>query len=284
MSALDADAGWRVVTGPRAVSGDPKRFVTLTWRIAAMDFKLRFFGSVLGYVWQLMRPLLMFGVILTVFTIFLPKVSDGVPHYPVVLLLGIVLFTFIGDAIGPAVSSVVDRENLVRKIQFPRLVIPASVVLTACFSLGLNLLVVAIFAAAEGVSLRPGILEVPIGAAVLIVYVMGLSMLVSALFVRYRDTRPITDVFLQAYFYATPILYPLESLPQTAQKLLILLNPFATVLQQLRHAAVAPEVPSAASVVGGFEWLVIPGVIVAGVCVLGYRVFSRAAPHIAEDL
>ncbi len=275
--------GWRKVVGPRALQGEPRRFLTLTWRIAAMDFKLRFFGSVLGYLWQLMRPLLMFGVLLFVFTTAF-DVGDSVPHYPVVLLLGIVLFTFIGDAVGAAVSSVVDRENLVRKIHFPRLVIPCATVLTAVFSLLLNLVVVVIFGILEGVNPRVGLLEVPIGIIGLIIYILGLSMLVSALYVRFRDMRPITDVFLQAYFYATPILYPIETLPKTGQKIMILLNPFATILQQLRHAAVTPKVPSAATVAGGFQYLLIPAGIVVGIFILGFWVFNRAAPRIAEDI
>ena len=282
-AASTSGAQWRRVQGPRAIEGGAARFFTLVWRIAAMEFKLRFFGSVLGYLWQLMRPLLMFGVLLFVFTNFL-NVGNNVPHYPVVLLLGIVLFQFVGDAIGGSVSSVVDKENLVRKIQFPRLVIPCAVVLTAVFSLALNLVVVVIFGVIEGVSLHPGLLEVPLGLGALIIYVLGIGMLVSALYVRFRDMRPITDVFLQAYFYATPILYPIETLPKTGQKIMILVNPFATVLQQLRHAAVAPQVPSAATVAGGFQWLLIPAAIVLGIFAIGFRVFDRAAPRIAEDI
>jgi ABC-2 type transport system permease protein len=248
-----------------------------------MEFKLRFFGSFLGYLWQLMRPLLMFGVLLFVFTNFI-KIGNDVPHYPVVLLLGIVLFQFVGDSIGASVSSVVDRESLVRKIHFPRLVIPCSVVLTAVFSLVLNLVVVVVFAIFEGVGLHKGLLWVPFGLAVLVAYVLGIGMLVSALYVRFRDMRPITDVFLQAYFYATPILYPIESLPRTGQKLMVLLNPFAAVLQQLRHSAITPQIPSASALAGGTVWLLIPLGIVLAILAIGYTVFNRAAPHIAEDL
>jgi len=277
------DAGWNVVTGPSALSGDFKRFWLLTQRIALMEFKLRFFGSVLGYVWQLMRPLMLFGVLLIVFTTAFP-VGD-VPHYAVMLLLGIVLFTFMGEAIGGSVASVVDKENLVRKIHFPRLVIPLSVVLTAVFTLTLNLLIVLLFGAIRGVEPHWGLLQVPIGVGVLVTLALGFAMLVSALYVRFRDMRPITDVFLQVSFYASPILYPLEKLPgETAQKLMILLNPFACVLQQLRHAAIDPTEPSSATIAGGFVWLLIPAGIVVAVFLIGFTVFNRAAPRIAEDL
>jgi ABC-2 type transport system permease protein len=276
------DPGWTIVRGPSALAGGPRRFFLLTKRIAFMEFKLRFFGSVLGYVWQLMRPLLLFGVLLAVFTQALPL--GDIPHYPVMLLLGIVLFTFVAEAVSGSVSSVVDHENLVRKIHFPRLVIPTSVVLTAVFTLGLNLIVVAIFATATGVKPQWNLIEVPIGVLLLITFAFGLSMLVSALYVRFRDIQPITDVFLQAFFYATPILYPIEKLPEEAQRWMVVFNPFATIVQQLRHAAIDRGEPSAATVAGGFVWLLIPLGMIVAICVIGFVVFNRAAPRIAEDL
>ncbi|HEY2720010.1 MAG TPA: ABC transporter permease, partial [Solirubrobacteraceae bacterium] len=120
------------IRGPRALADDWRRFWHLTFTIARNEFKLRFFGSVLGYVWQLVRPLLLFGVLLFVFS-HVAKVGSTIPHYAVALLAGIVLFTFFAEATSGAVRSVVDRENLVRKIQFPRLVIPLSIVLIATF-------------------------------------------------------------------------------------------------------------------------------------------------------
>jgi ABC-2 type transport system permease protein len=273
----------RPITGPSALSGDSRRFLLLTQRIALMEFKLRFFGSALGYLWQFMRPLLLFGVLYVVFTEFI-SFGDA-PFYAVMLLLGIVLYTFMAESIATAVSSVVDKENLVRKIHFPRLVIPVSVVLTALFSLTLNLIVVLIFGLAQGMPVRWSWLELPLLVGVLIILATGFAMLVSALFVRMRDIRPISDVALQIAFYASPILYPLERVdPPWLMKLILLLNPFATVLQQLRHAVIDPDAPSAAEAIGGWERLFIPAAIVAAVFALGFRVFNRAAPHIAEDL
>jgi ABC-2 type transport system permease protein len=273
----------RPVTGPAALTGDLRRFVLLTKRIAVLEFKLRFFGSALGYLWQFMRPLLLFGVLYVVFTEF---VSFGnAPFYAVVLLMGIVLNTFLAESVSAAVSSVVDKENLVRKIHFPRLVIPVAVVLTALFSLALNLLVVLIFALAQGVPVRWSWLELPLLIAILVALATGFAMLVSALFVRMRDIRPISDVALQIAFYSSPILYPLEVVqPPWIQKLILTLNPFADILQQARHAVVDPTAPSAAEAIGGWERLLIPGAIVAAVFAWGFWVFNRAAPRIAEDL
>ena len=139
------------IRGPRALTDDWRRFWHLTLTIARNEFKLRFFGSILGYLWQLVRPLLLFGVLLFVFS-HVAKIGGTAPHYAVALLAGIVLFTFFAEATTGAIRSVVDRENLVRKIQFPRLVIPLSVVLIAGFNFSLNLIVVFVFALAEGVT------------------------------------------------------------------------------------------------------------------------------------
>jgi len=273
-----------VVKGPSALANDPRRFLTLTWTMAVLEFRLRFFGSVLGYLWQLMRPLLLFGVIYLVFTKAF-QLSSGVPFYSVTLLTGIVLFTFFGDATGGAVSAVVDRENIVRKIHFPRLAIPAAVVLTALFNLLLNLLAVGVFLIAAGVEVRWSWLELPLLLGYLVVLAFGLAMLLSSLYVRYRDVRPIWDVTLQIVFYGSPVLYVLEKIPShQLQELMLHLNPLAPLLQQVRHAIIDPTTPSAAAMMGGWWHLAAPLGIVSGLSVLGLLVYSRQAPRIAEDL
>ncbi len=138
------------IKGPSALGDDPRRFLRLTWTLAITQFKLKFYGSVLGYLWQLMRPLMLFGVLYVVFTEFV-RLGNDIEFYPVVLLTGIVLYTFVSEATGGAVASVVERETLVRKVQFPRMVIPCAVVLTATLNLMLNLVAVVVFAAISGV-------------------------------------------------------------------------------------------------------------------------------------
>jgi ABC-2 type transport system permease protein len=274
----------RAVTGPSAVGGSLQRFFVLTWTMAMLEFKLRFFGSVLGYVWQLMRPLLLFGVIYLVFTKAF-KLAGNVPFYPVTLLTGIVIFTFFADATGTAVTSVVDRENIVRKIHFPRLAIPASVVVTSLLNLGLNLLVVLIFMAASGVRPHWSWLELPLLLAYLITLALGVAMLLSAWYVRYRDIKPIWEVTLQIIFYGSPVLYVLERVNIVWIKHLILhVNPLAPLLQQVRHALIDPTAPSAAAEMGGKVHLLVPIGLVAGIFALGLYVFAREAPRIAEDL
>jgi ABC-2 type transport system permease protein len=284
------------IRGPRALDDSWSRFWHLAYNIARSEFKLKFFGSVLGYLWQVVRPLLLFGVLYVFFVIIL-KV-DKAPgaagkFYGVQLLGSIVLFTFFGEATSGAVRSVVDRENLVRKIQFPRLAIPISVVLLALFNLGLNLVVVMIFALLSGVEPMLSWLELPLIIAMLVVFATGMAMLLSAMFVRFRDIQPIWEVFSQILFYASPVIIPVEKVRSellghgpTKEFLyhVYTLNPLVTVFQQFRHAMVNHAVLSAGQVLGSWAALLEPLAIVVALFVLGFWYFNRQAPHIAEDL
>ncbi|HWH44533.1 MAG TPA: ABC transporter permease [Thermoleophilaceae bacterium] len=271
------------ITGPTALGDSFRRFAQLSWTLAVTDFKLRFFGSVLGYLWQLMRPLLLFGVLYFVFTQFV-RIGGGVDFFPVVLLTNIVLFTFFAEGTG-AVNSVVERENLVRKIQFPRLAIPVSTVLTAAFNLTLNAVVILIFALASGVRPHSTWLLLPVFLLALILLVLGFAMLLSALFVRYRDVKPIWEVVLQMTFYGTPIIYAIETIDAAAGvKEAIMLNPLAAIVQEVRHAVIDPDAPTAFAIVGNDLLLLIPAATIVGVFALGFWVFSREAPRIAEEL
>jgi ABC-2 type transport system permease protein len=283
---VSVDAGLaplRPMRGPSALGGDPKRFWTLTWTLAVLEFRLKFFGSVLGYFWQLVRPLLLFGVLYFVFT-ELVRLGGGVQDYPVILLMGIIIYTFYSEATGTAVGSVPDRESLVRKVHFPRLVIPLSVVLTTFLNFVLNFIVVIVFVLASGIEPRWSWLEIVPLVGALALLSTGIGTLLAALFVRYRDVRPIWDVALQVTFYGSPILYPIEKIPDESLRRLIMCSPLAVIVQQARHAIIDADAPSAAEVMGGAVWLLIPLAILIGVCALGYVVFDRSAPHIAEEL
>jgi ABC-2 type transport system permease protein len=273
----------RPIRGPSAVGGDLRRLVHLTFTLAVMEFKLRFFGSVLGYLWQLMRPLLLFGVLYVVFTEFV-RLGEGVRYYPAVLLTGIVMFGFFADATTGAVTSVVDRENLVRKVEFPLLVVPLAVILTAYFNLVLNLLAVLVFVLATGVDPRWDWLLFPLVPLVLGLLTAGISMLASALYVRFRDVKPIWEVLLQALFYATPILYVVEILPSERLQHLIMLSPLAAFFTEVRHTFIDPSAPSAAAAAGGAVRLIVPVGIAIGLVALGFWVFNREAPRIAEGV
>jgi ABC-2 type transport system permease protein len=267
---------------PSAIGDDLRRFVSLTVTLAVTDFKLRFFGSALGYVWTLMRPLLLFGVLYFVFTEVV-RFGDGVEHYPVYLLSAIVLFTFFGEATSRGVTSLVERENLLRKVRFPRLVIPLAVALHALFNLALNFIVVFVFVFASGIDPRWSWLELIPLVALLVLFSTGVGMLLSALYVRYRDMEPIWEVAVQILFYASPVIYVTSTLPDSIETE-AMANPIAAILTQMRHALIDPTAPTAADAIGGAARLLIPLLVIAALFALGAWVFAREAPRIAEDL
>ena len=268
--------------GPSALGDDLRRFVNLTLMLAVTDFKLRYFGSALGYVWSLARPLLFFGVLYVVFTKVV-KLGAGIPNYAVYLLMSIVLWTFFAETTNGAVRSLVSRENLLRKIRFPRMVVPLSVSLTSFFNLSLNLVAVVIFALISGVKPQAGWLEMPVIVAALFVFATGVGMFLSALYVRFRDLEPIWDVALQVLFYASPILYVAAKWPDSVERILMC-NPIAVVLTQTRHAFLDPSAPTAALEIGGAARLLIPLGVIVVTFALGWFVFKREAPRIAENL
>jgi ABC-2 type transport system permease protein len=283
------------IRGPRALDDSWPRFWHLAYNIARSEFKLKFFGSALGYLWQVVRPLLLFGVLYVFFVVVFEvnKAKGAAAEFYGVQLLGsIVLFTLFGEATSGAVRSVVDRESLVRKIQFPRLAIPISVVLLALFNLALNLVVVMVFAVAEGVRPMLSWLELPLIILMLTVLTTGVSMLLSALFVRFRDISPIWEVLSQILFYCSPVIIPAEavreklahgSLDQFLYHIYTL-NPLVAILQQFRHAMINHATLSAGQIMGSWAALIEPMALVAAIIVIGFWVFNREAPHIAEDL
>jgi len=296
--------------GPSAFEGGLRRFVELTLTLARTEFKLRYYGSVLGYVWSLMRPLLFFGVLYVFFTQIL-HVGQGIPHYGVYLLTGIVLWNYFLEATGMAVTCLVDREGLIRKIRFPRMVVPLSVSLTALFNLVMNLFAVLAFTLANGIS--PALswlwmLPIILGFVFL---ASGVGMLLSALYVRFRDVKPIWDVLGQILFYASPIMYiasKYHSLEHYA-----MLSPLAVMLTQMGHAFIHParvaisvgghpavvagkvvtlgshivytqEMPSASHDAGGELHVLVSILLIMIVFAFGLWVFTREAPRVAEHL
>jgi ABC-2 type transport system permease protein len=271
------------IRGPSAYGGSWRRFVNLTWLLAITEFRLAYFGSVLGYLWSLMRPLLFFGVLYVVFSQVI-KFGGTTKDYPMVLLTSVVLFLFFSEATGDAVRSVLNRESLVRKMQFPRMVIPVSTVLTSALNLATNLVAVFVFLLAYGIEPRWTWLLLPLLLVPLIAFTTGVSMILSSLYVTYRDVAPIWTVFAQLLFYATPVLYTFEQASSDAQRHLLMSNPLACILEQGRRWLVDPAAKGAIDAAGGIGWFLIPTAILLGVCVLGLWIFNREAPKIAERL
>ena len=283
--------------GPSALGGSLRRFVELTATLARTEFKLRYFGSALGYLWSLMRPLLFFGVLYVVFTnVF--KLGKGLPHYAVYLLTSIVLWNYFLEATMGSVACLVAREGMLRKVRFPRMVIPLSVSLTAVFNLAMNFIAVFVFALANGVLPKLSWLEMIPLVGAYVVLATGVAMLLCALYVPYRDVQPIWDVLSQVLFYLSPIIYTVGYLRRLGFEHVAILNPIAMLNTQMGHAmigfvpltgasaaAYGPEAfPSAATVAGGYIDLLAPIAILLGFFCLGWWVFIREAPRVAEQL
>lgn len=273
------------VAGPQALGGTPRRFFALTWMLAYLDFKLKFFGSILGYAWQLVKPLAMFGVLFFVFTEVIP-LGEGVPHYGVVLLSGIVLFSFFSESTVGAITSVLGAEGLIRKISFPIMAIPLASVTSIFLTLFLNYAVVLVFAVANGV--RPTVGWLQIIPLLFLLYIVAASVAVSlsAFYVRFRDVQPIWEVIAQVLFYACPVIYPISYVQERSETLatIMMCNPVATIIEQMRHAAIDPTAPSAVDVLGSWWMLAIPMGIVVLLTVFGYFSMKRLAPTVAEEM
>ncbi len=259
-----------------------KRSLALAWTLALTDWKLRFYGSFLGAAWMLVRPFAFFGVVYTVFTqVF--AVDDTVNNYGVYILFSMVLFGYFGEITGNSVQALVTRENLLRKMYFPPLVIPMAVGITAALNLGMTMIAVFIFVFANGIWPEWTWLELPVIIVLITIFSLGVGMLLSSLYVRYRDVQPIWEVLSQLLFYATPVLYVATSVPDKFQQV-YLINPLASCFTQVRHAIVDDRAATAGRVIGGDVRLLLPLAIVFGTFALGYFVFRRESPRIAENL
>lgn len=279
---IEKAGGWKI-SGPGAFEGSVRRMANLTWTLGFLDFRLKFFGAILGYVWQLARPAMFFGIYYVLFTQIIP-VSKNTPYFAPMLLFGIMVYQFFGDATAGAVSAVLNREGLVRKIHFPRIVIPLAVIVTAILNLAVNMIAVVAFMVLSGVPARSSVVEIIPVIVLLMAFVAGLAMALSALFVRFRDIQPIWEVTSLGMFYATPILYPLETIQSETLRQLIMCNPLAVVLEQIRHSVFDPNAPSAPEAIGGWGMMAIPIGLTAVIFFGGLWIYTRLAPSVAEDL
>ncbi len=273
----------RDVPGPSALGGGTRRTLELLYEIAVTDFKKTYFGTALGYLWSIVRPLMLFAVLLAVFThVF--HFASKVPHYPVFLLFNIILFGFFQEATLTAVSSIVGKESVIRKTQFPRLVVPLAVVMTSLFNLGLNLIVAFVFLLAFGVSPTWTWLLLSVILVVLFVLTTAVSMIVSALYPRYRDVQIIWTVASTVLWYATPVLYPIVLVSHTLRDA-VALNPLAPIFELAQRWVTNPATPLPWSpIAGGPVRFAIAVAIYLTACGLAVWVFRREAPRIAEAL
>ncbi len=249
------------------------------------DFKLRYQGSVLGYLWSLLKPLMLFSILYVVFGHFL-RIGADVEHFPIYLLLGVVLWGFFAEATTNGLISIVARGDLIRKISFPKYIIVISGTISALINLCFNLVIVFIFMAFAGVKLHASALLFPLAVIEIYILALALAFFLSATYVKYRDIGHIWEVVLQGAFYATPILYPVSLVAaqsETAAKIL-LLSPVAQAIQDARYTLITHQADTLYSMVQNPLFIAIPFISVVLISLMAYLYFRKNANYFAENI
>ncbi|NCU30784.1 ABC transporter permease [Candidatus Saccharibacteria bacterium] len=247
------------------------------------DFKLRYQGSALGYVWSLLRPLLLFLILYVVFVRFL-RVGDGVPHFPIYLLLGIVLWSFFAEMTSQSLTAITSRGDMIKKVRIKKWIIILSSSISALISLMLNLVVVTVFMVINRVELTFNVLYFPLILIETYILALGISLILAAAYVKYRDISYVWEVILQADFYATPILYPLTLIANPFYQKLVMINPMAQAIQDARYALVTQDTVTLSKLVSNDLIVIMPAVLSIVLLVLGIVFFRKQSSNFAENL
>lgn len=257
--------------------------IILLKQLVKTDFKLRYQGSALGYVWSLLRPLFLFVTLYFVFAKFL-KIGDSIPHYPQYLLLGIILWNYFTEVTVGSVAAIVGKGDLMRKINFPKYVIVLAGSFSAFINLMINFVVLGIFMAYGHMELSwSALLIIPL-VIELFVFSLAVAFFLSALFVRFRDISYIWEVVIQAAFYATPILYPLSKVPEAVAKVLML-SPMAQIIQDARNVLITPETVTLHQLYGGNGFVQLIPICIALVSVVVAAMYFRSrSKYFAEEV
>lgn len=255
--------------------------------LVVTDFKLRYQGSVLGYLWSLLKPLLLFTILYIVFVQFLQfDKGSGVDHFGVYLLLGVVLWSFFTEATSQGMSAIVSRGDLIRKINFPKYIIVISGTLSALINLMLNLLVVFGFILFNGVEIHVSMLLLTFNIIELYIFSLAIAFLLSALYVKYRDISHLWEVFLQGAFYATPILYSVSMVTAYSEKAaqVLLLNPVAQIIQDARYNTITHKTDTTWSMIDNNWIALIPYAIVIVLIIFAVWYFKKSQAYFAENV
>lgn len=267
---------------PRILSRKNK---ILLKELSKTDFKLRYQGSVLGYLWAILRPMMLFAILYVVFSKIL-RFGDGIPHYPVYLLCGTILWNFFTECTGMGIQAIVMRGDLIRKLSFPKWIIVISTTSTAVINLGINLLVLIVFSLFNGVIPSWSWLLVPISVVELYTLALGIAFLLGSINVKYRDIGSIWEVLTQALFYCAPIIYPVSMVADRSilAARIVLLNPISQVIQDVRHNLITDTTITTWNYYGSWWSKLVPVVIVVVLAVVGALYFRKKSKYFAEEV
>lgn len=259
--------------------------IILLRELVITEFKLRYQGSVLGYLWSVLKPLLMFGILYFVFVYFL-RVGGDIPNWPVAMLLGIVLWTFFAEITNNGLGSIVGRGDMIRKINFPKYVIVLASSISAFINLLLNFLIIGVFMVISGVTLSWSSLMIIPYIFMLFALGIGLAFILSAVYVKLRDMNYIWEIIMQAMFYGSAVIYPIAMILEQHALVgkIILLSPVVDAIQGARHFFIDSVNPTVYSVTGNIWYALIPVAIVVFIAIFGAWYFKKKSPYFAENI
>jgi len=260
-----------------------KKNRVLLRELVKTDFKLRYQGSLMGYVWSVLKPLMLFAVMYVVFVRFL-KFGADVPHFSVALLLGTVLWGFFNETTNLSMSSIVSRGDLIRKLNFPKQIIVISISLNAMINLLISLMIVILFGIINDVNISIFAFLAPLLLLELYIFSLGISFILATIYVRFRDIGPIWEVVLQVLMYMTPMIYPVSLVINYSTKIakILMLNPLAQIMQDLRYLLVSDKNITVWMLISNHFIVLIPYILSIATLLLGYAMFTKNSNKFAE--
>ena len=259
--------------------------VILLKQLVKTDFKIRYQNSFLGYLWTLLRPLFLFAILYLVFVKIL-HAGKGIPHFGVYLLLGIVIWNYFVEVTTNSLGSIVNKGDMMRKVNFPRYVIVLAASVSALINLFFNLIVVVIFMLIVRTEVSATVIFFPLLILELFTFSLAVGFLLSALYVKFRDIGFIWEVLVQAAFFAIPIMYAYSFITDKSLALgkLFMCNPITQLMQEARYMLITPQTDTIHSIFKSQWAVLIPVAIVLTTALIAVIYFKKQSPHFAEDV
>lgn len=229
--------------------------------------------SFLGIFWSFLNPLLQLAVYAFIFPMILKNEQD---NYIMFLFVALIPWTFFTTAVNQGTDVVVQNGNIVKKVYFPRTILPISVVTSAAINFMISTIIVIIFAIFTGLGISKYILFYPLILLIQYLVTLGIVLMLSSITVYLRDLQHIIGVVIQVLFYATPIVYAPSSIPQQFSFILTL-NPMSHVINAYRDIFYYQQMPNLQSLL----IVLLVGIVL---CVLGYIIFTKLEKRFAEEL